>query len=791
MQIVLSLDGDQLRVNAPKGALTPELKARIQSQRELIAELLKSAQRADATLAPVRSRDPNEPAPLTPAQHQLWFLDRLDPGSSFLNIPLVLRLRGKLDLDALSWVVTELGRRHDALTSEIVQFQDEPYQVASGRDLRLEFEDYSHLEGSERERTILARRDEEITRPFDFEARTPLSRFFLFRSTRSEHLLVMVVNHVIFDGPSQELLLRELRTLYEARVQGRPMPTADGLSFADFARWQKRLRQSPERADHLGFWQKQLGGMPVQLDLPHDRQRQGQASHVSHHAEGWLDQRLCERLRRVARAQRATVNMVALASVQVLLWRYSGQTDFGVGVPLQNRGHEEFEQRIGMFLNTVVMRADVGAAATFSELLNRVRDRQIDALSHGNVSFDELLQILTPERAAGQSKLFQVFYSFQDGGAPSARVGELEFEFTPAFTGFAMTDLTFWTHDHGDSFWLAMEGAADIFDNETLARFFRSWVCLLEAVADAPDTRLGELPVMSREDEHHVLYELNDTARPWDQDALLHRLFERVVDRRPDDVALLFEEQQVTYRELDLRANRLAHLLARRGVGPDSLVGLCVHKGVEQIVAMMAILKAGGGYVGLDPTYPDERISQLLLDSEAKILISSSDIAPRIKTEAELFLFDRDASLLVNEPATRLMRPERSDQLAYIIYTSGSSGTPKGVMVEHRNVVSFFAAVHHAIKLDAEGVWLAGASISFDMSVIEILGCLCYGRRLVMLGDSVLGEATNLRYTIPELVKRHGVTHFQCTPSQAQMLLLEPEGRAAAFAPARGCTGSA
>ena len=295
LQIVLSIDGDQLRVSAPKGALTPELKLRIQTQRELIAELLKSAQGLETGPQPTRARDPNEPAALTPAQHQLWFLDRLDPGSAFLNIPLVLRLRGKLDLDALSWVVTEIGRRHDALTSQVVEYQDEPFQSPTGRDLRLEFEDYSHLEDAERERMILARRDEELTRPFDFEARTPLARFYLFRSTRVEHVLVIVINHVVFDGPSQDILLREIRALYEARVQGLAMPPVSGLSFADFARWQKRVRQAPERASHLDYWRKELTGMPVQLDLPRDRQRASHSSHASHHAEGWLDRELSER----------------------------------------------------------------------------------------------------------------------------------------------------------------------------------------------------------------------------------------------------------------------------------------------------------------------------------------------------------------------------------------------------------------------------------------------------------------------------------------------------------------
>jgi amino acid adenylation domain-containing protein len=780
LHVELSLDDGRLRVNAPRGVLTAELREEIRANRDLITSLLQGASAPDATPLPALiSTDRGEPAPLTPAQHQLWFLDRLDPGGAFLNVPLTLRLRGKLDIDALSWVVSELGRRHDALTSKVIEYGDEPFQQPCGADLRLEFEDYSHLEPAPRERTVQARLHEELVRPFDFDARAPLARFTLLRASRTEHLLSIVANHVVFDGPSQDILVSELQDLYAARVLGRPMPPPPAARFADFAHWQKRVREHPGRSPQLQYWQNKLSGMPLQLDLPLDRARPKQASHRSHHVHCWLERGLCDALRRVARAQSVTVNMVALASVQTLLWRYSGQSDFGIGMPLQNRNHPGFERLIGMFLNTVVLRAQLDGDTAFAALLQRVRDSQIEALSHGNVSFDELLQILSPGRSAQKSQLFQVFYSYQDGGQPRSQLGDVALENEPSFTGFAMTDLTFWVRDHGDGMWLALEGASDLFEAETCNRFFRSWRRLLEAIADDPSLTLGQLPAMSAEDEVHVVHELNDTARPWDDGTLVHRMFERAVDRRPDTVALLFEDQSITFRELDQRANRLAHYLVERGVGPESLVGLCVHKSIEQVVAMLAILKAGGAYVGLDPTYPAARISQLLADSEAGLLISSSDIAPSIETTAQIFLIDRDASELELQPATRLQRAESPEQLAYIIYTSGSSGTPKGVMVEHRNVTSFFQAVSLAIELDDQGVWLAGASISFDMSVIEILGSLCYGRRLVLLGDSVLGQPRDPRYAIPELVARHGVTHFQCTPSQAQMLLLEPAGRAA------------
>jgi amino acid adenylation domain-containing protein len=780
LHVVLSLDGDKLRVSAPKGTLSEDLRRRILAQRDVLTELLKNSQASKRDSEPVEPVSAGGPSPLTPAQHQLWFLDRLSPGSAFLNVPLVARVRGDLDVEALSRAVVELGRRHDSLVSRIVELRDVPHQTPSGFDLRLAFEDYTEIPPEGRDRALAARIDEELVRPFELGEPAPLARFLLLRSSVAEHVLVVVLNHVIFDGPSQRVLIEDLRLLYEARARNQTSPPAPRLTFADFARWQKQTRERGSRASDLDFWKKHLSGMPLSIELPFDRTPASRRSHRSHHAHATLGPELSQGLRRIARTYGVTVNMLALASVQVLLYRYSGQDDFGVGLPLQNRGHEDFEQQIGMFLNTVVLRSEIPKSTTFSELVKRIRDSQIDALSHGNVAFEELVPFLSPNRTqVQQSPLLQVYYSFQDDGQARFPMAGVEVELESRFTGYSMTDLTFWMHDRGESLWLATEGAADLFEPETTERLFRSWRRLLEAAVENPEVPLVDLPTMSAEDERHLIFELNDTARPWDRGALIHRLFEAVVDRKPDDVALVFEEQELTYRELDRRANQLAHWLVRRGVRPDSRVGLSVHRGVEQVVAMLAILKASGAYVGLDPSYPDARLSALLADSEAEILISQSDIAPRIDTAAEVFLIDRSAAVLEKESTERLSRPERSEQLAYIIYTSGSSGTPKGVMVEHRNVTSFFAAMQDAIALDDTGAFIGGASISFDMSVIEILGSLCHGRKLVMLGDSVLGEVSNPRYAIPALIARHGVTHFQCTPSQVQMLISEPVGRAA------------
>jgi amino acid adenylation domain-containing protein len=773
----LWIEDGKLRVSAPPGVLTPELVARLRAERDGILAVLESTAEPLPDLEPISAHPPEEPVPLTQAQYQLWFLSQLAGNAAMLNVPLTLRLRGELDVGALERAVRSIGRRHDALTSRVLVLDDMPFQVNEGVELTLKVEDYSELGVTERERVVFTRRAEELSRPID-PAWGPLARFFLFKLSAREHILVVVASHLVFDGASQSILMRELTSLYEHHASGAPAPEAPACRFGDFAHFSARLLDRSRAAD-LAYFREKLAGMPSSLTLPFDHPRPARASHLGSKCFAWLDAGLVGSLRRLAAANNATLSMVALACIELLIARYSGQSDFGLGVPSEGRERPETENLIGMFVNTLVLRSDVAAGGTFRELLARVRSSQIEALAHRNVPHEELHRLLGANRDQSRANLFQVLFSFQDARGQSLRMGQAEIEVLPSFTGAVLTDLTFWLRDHGDQAFLAVEAASDLFDAETTGRLFRSLQQLIEYVVENPDSPLERIPVVAPEDESYVLDELNATETSWDDTALVHRLFEREVDRRPEAVALLFEEQSLTYRELDERANQLAHLLVEEGVGPDARVGIYLPRGLELVIAMLATLKAGGAYVGLDRDYPVERVQELLADSEASVLISTAELASRLSTRVPTVLVDRDQGRLRAESTARLQHPERSDQLAYVIYTSGSTGKPKGVMVEHRNVTSFFVGVEKAIALDASGVWLASASICFDMSTIEILGSLCHGARLVVLGQAILGEVEDPRYTIPSLVARHGITHIQCTPSQAKMLALEESGRRA------------
>ncbi len=777
LSVDLRLDDGKLRVSAPHGVLTPELMGRIRAERDAIIAVLESALEPLPELESIAVHPPAEPAPLTQAQYQLWFLSQLAGSTAMLNVPLTLRLRGALDTAALERSVRDIGQRHDALTSHVLVLDDVPLQANEGVALTLKVEDYSELGVTERERVVFARRAEELSRPIEPDW-GPLARCFLFKLSDQEHVLVVVASHLVFDGASQAILLRELVSLYEHHALGSPAPAAPACRFADFARWNERALERARAAD-VRYWREKLAGMPSSLDLPFDRPRPRRASHLGTKCFAWLDPGLVSDLRRLAVTHNATLSMVLLASIELLIARYSGQTDFAIGVPAEGRERAECENLIGMFVNTLVLRSDVSPGSTFRDLLARVRKSQIEALAHRNVPFDELHRLLGAERDQNRANLFQVLFSFQEARGRSYKMGGVEIEPLPSFTGSVLTDLTFWLRDHGDAVFLAMEAASDLFDAETTGRLFRSLQQVLEFVVANPNAPADRVPIVAPEDESYLLDELNDTETPWDEAALVHRLFEREVDRRSESVALLFEEQALTFRELDERANRLAHALVRHGVGPDSRVGLYLPRGLDLVIAMLAILKAGGAYVGLDRDYPVERVNELLADCGASVLVSTAELASSIRTRASLVLVDRDGEQIQRESSARLDRPERSDQLAYVIYTSGSTGTPKGVMVEHRNVTSFFVGVEGALGLDASGVWLASASVCFDMSTIEILASLCHGAKVVVLGQAVLGEVADPRYAIPALVARHGITHFQCTPSQARMLVMEESGRRA------------
>ncbi|MDB4994103.1 MAG: linear gramicidin synthase subunit [Myxococcaceae bacterium] len=772
-------DNGDLHLKAPRGAITPDLQARLKASKELILAVLRSGATArEPEHVPIAENALATPVPLSHAQQRLWFMEQLSPGSAFLNLPGALRIRGPLDVPALAWAVAELGKRHDVLRSSVVVKDDLPHQIVHELTLELAVHDLSTVPAPERAAAFDAAIAKAARRPLDC-ARAPMVTFDLFKRADGDHTLLFVVSHVIFDGSSRDLLFRDLRLLYEARTLRSPVPDAPRMRFRDFAKWHREWLTPAKLETEITYWKKYLAGMPPTIDLPTDVPRALATTYGGREVELVLEPLLLEKLRATAKAQRASFSMLALAAAELVIAGHTGQPDFGVGVPVHGRLRPECEGVLGMFVNTLVMRSAVAAGGTFAELLSRVRDSMLDGLQHENLPFEQLVQAIQPARERNRTPLFQAMFSHQHIMTHASPGTGLTLEDVPVFAGAAATDITFWMFEYEGHAVAAIETASDLFDAEATARFARSWRRVLAAIAENVDTPLDQLPLLAEQDERHLLFGLNETRAPWNDTDVAHRKFERTVDRRRDHTALLFEEERMTYGELDTRANQLAHLLVLRGVGPESRVAIFLRRGLDMVVSILAVQKAGASYVPLDPMFPADRVEYVLADSGAHALLTTSDLATRLATHPELVLFDRDAALMRSQPTARLPGESRPDSLAYVIYTSGSTGRPKGVMVEHRNLISFFVGMEHATGLDENGVWLSATTIAFDISILELLGSLCHGRTIALVGDTVMGEIEDPRYAIPALVLRHGVTHFQCTPTQCRMLLIDDSGRAA------------
>ena len=781
--VELSVEGDQLRCRAPKGALSPELLARIRENKPAIVEALREAVLdGPMTVTPldgaIERAASREPLPLSLSQQRLWFVDSLRPGTALLNLPCAFRLLGPLDIDAYTRVIDTIVGRHDVLRTVIKNGSEGVEQVVLPMvPVSLNVIDKSEEPGARepaRARAILL---EEFSRPFSLDE-GPLFRCGLLRCGPQDHIGYFVANHLVWDGWSFDVFFHELRALYASLSQGEPSPLPPlAIQYGDYVLWHRRWLESAPRKAQLEYWKKKLTGLAV-LELPLDHPRPPVMSYRGTTFPFSIPPHLVQRLRDLGRRRGATLYMVLLAALKVLLHLYTGQRDLVIGAPVEGRARPETEDLIGLFVNTLLLRTELDPAASFAELLERVKDTCVEAYDHQHTPFEQLVDALRPARNRNRTPLFQVMFSYQQVKDRGAEMGALCLEQFHVHAGNAGTDITFWVKDDGVQVFGAFEYATDLFDRDTIFHMASSMVELFEAVTANPEAALDGLDFLRSQRE--ALDRFNATDASFPREALVHRLIEAQVDCTPDAVAVRFEGESMSYRELDARANQLARRLRALAVGPDTLVALCLRRSTELVVALLAIHKAGGAYVPLDPAYPRERLAYMLADSGAPVLVCESATSELFEEPSvQRVLVDIERDSLAKESAERLLERESPDQLAYAIYTSGSTGKPKGVLIEHRNVVSFMKGMEERLDLSPGGVWLALTSISFDISVLEIFGSLTHGITVVLLGDQRLGDAAETEHSIPRLIERWGVTHLQCTPSQMSLLLAQPEARAA------------
>ncbi len=728
-----------------------------------LAAAVEEMRRADGPAsAPVVPVDRSQPLPLSFAQERLWVLDRLEPGRAVYNVPLAVRLHGALDAAALRRALGEVVRRHEALRTVFADADGVPVQVIqpfAGFDLPVE--DLSGVDADARRAQVERRVAEFAARPFDLAA-GPLFRAVLLRGAEDDHVLVLCMHHVVSDGWSMGILFRELVALYASDRDGveSPLPPLP-VQYADYAVWQRAQLQGEALGRELAWWKARLAGAPALLELPTDRPRPAVQSYAGAQVPAAFSPALLARLHALAQREGATLYMVLLAAFQVLLARYAGSDDVVVGSPIAGRTRRETEGLIGFFVNTLVMRTELGGAADFRAVLRRVREVTLGAYEHQQVPFEKLVAELQPERSRSHAALFQVMFSLQNearaGGAlPGLRMEGMA---TPLETVRFDLSLTLSEDDRGLRG--AMAYSTALFDRTTIERMLGHLERVLEHAADRPDAPLARLELLAGAERAQVLEAWNATDAPYPAGRCIHQLVEDQAARTPDAVALVHAGERLTYRELDARANRLAHRLLELGVRPEEPVALFAPAGIAGITGLLGICKSGGAYLPLDGAAPGERSASLADESGARVVVAATEAEARAWAgDRPIVAMDRfDA--LDGYPSIAPAVPVTAGHLAYVLYTSGSTGRPKGVLVEHGSVCNLAAAFARTYGLGEGDRMLLLAPLHFDSSVAETFATLCSGAALhVPHGDALLPGDEQV-----DLFRRARITHAKFTPT--------------------------
>ncbi|WHS58674.1 non-ribosomal peptide synthase/polyketide synthase [Pseudomonas sp. G2-4] len=697
---------------------------------------------------------------LSYAQQRMWFLWQLEPDSGAYNLPGAVRLSGALSLPALEQAFASLVARHETLRTVFQrQADDRLLQVPASAPLVIDHADFSAMPAAEREQAVRLAAEAQSMRPFDLSC-GPLLRVELLKLDDQEHVLLLTLHHIVSDGWSMNVLIDEFIRFYDAHEAGVAPQLADlPIQYSDYALWQRRWLEAGEQGRQLAYWQAQLGDEHPVLELPLDHPRPAMPSYRGTRYEFAVEPALAEQLRTTAQQHNITVFMLLLGAFNVLLHRYTGHTDIRVGVPIANRNRAETEGLIGFFVNTQVLRTELGGQTRVDELLRTIKEAALGAQAHQDLPFERLVEALKLERSLSHTPLFQVMYNHQPQVADIASIrtaSGLELSMLTWQSRTTQFDLTLDTWEKAGKLHAALTYANDLFDAATVERMARHWIRLLQGMVADSRAFIGDLPLLESDEYQRLIHDWNPVDAPFEQTLCIHQMIARQAEAMPDALAVTFANTQLTYSELDGRANRLAHKLIELGVGPEVRVGVAMPRSERLLIALLAVFKAGGAYVPLDPDYPAERVAYMLDDSHARVLLTEQAVAATLTVPAETAVLMLDRIELGQYPWSAPLTTVTPDNLAYVIYTSGSTGQPKGVAIAHRNVlalVDWSKSVYS--RDDIQGV-LASTSVCFDLSVWELFVTLANGGSLIIARNAL---------ELPQLPARDQVRLINTVPS--------------------------
>ncbi|MBK5304160.1 MULTISPECIES: non-ribosomal peptide synthetase [Gammaproteobacteria] len=729
--------------------------------------IIQEQQSSTGALPTVTSITRKEPLQLSFAQQRLWFIDQLSAGDSTYNMTVALQLSGELDLTILASIFNEIIRRHEVLRTTFTTSDGQPsLRIAASQTLELIITDLAVDPHVDKNHSIQQELQRETQTGFDLSS-GPLMRVRLLRLGTNQFVAVITMHHIVSDGWSMGVLINEVASLYQAYVQGKPSPLPElPVQYVDFAHWQRQWLAGGVLADQLAYWTQRLAGAPVLLTLPTDRPRPAMQSYRGDSLTFSVPAAVSGGLAALGKKAHGTLFMVLTAAFNLLLSRYSGQSDICLGTAVANRTRIETEALIGFFTNTLVLRTQVDEAVTFESLLDEVRQTTLDAYAHQDVPFEQLVETLKPVRHTSHSPLFQVMLVLQNAPLGSLQLPGLILEPMEMQSTTAKFDLLLVMEERAGELHASLEYNTDLFDRSTVQRMAQHFTRLLESVVEAPNCPLHELTMIDEAELARVTLDWNDTQVDYPAMATLQQMVEMQVARTPQAPALVFEGQVLTYAQLNGRANRLAGYLRERGVGPDVRVGVCLERSLEMVITLLGIVKAGGAYLPLDPGFPTQRLAYMLEDAAPALVLTQAASAaclPEHYPHTWIIEESELAGYSLDNPVT----DTGAQHLAYVIYTSGSTGRPKGVAVEHAGIVNRLQWMQEAYRLEATDRVLQKTPFSFDVSVWEFFWPLAYGATLVVAKP---GGHQDVDY-LARLIAHEAITTLHFVPPMLEVFL--------------------